>query len=268
MKKYTPLFLFFLLAIALVSSQRLPNTASDLNTWGDLLNAYLNASHTPNGTLKAGLNASFFNLNATSGLRLPAESNGCLQTTSGLVSSTGVACGGSGTDVTNNSYINVTGITVGTFGINATGEINSTVGFWVANNRVLTQLDNLTITSGIGTRLRTIEDNQSLRDWTNAVNITFQTYLANLNLSQTAWTNAVNITETSFQDALNNTVEADIALRLKNGTDAVFGRLNATLNMSILANYTYSIGNGSCFITGNNSAIWMQCGLSKDGVML
>ena len=59
------------------------------------------------GSVTPGSDANFSNLNASKSLTLSFTSTGCLQSTSGVISSTGSACGGSGTDVTNNSDINV-----------------------------------------------------------------------------------------------------------------------------------------------------------------
>lgn len=52
----------------LAHAARLPSVGSDSNAWGNLLNEYLRVSHTENGTLIKGLNASFDNLNISQAL--------------------------------------------------------------------------------------------------------------------------------------------------------------------------------------------------------
>ena len=102
-------FIFILMFGNFVSSERQAATAGDLNIRGDILNAYLNVTHTTNGTLKAGINGSFYNFNTTNQFRLTAESNGCLQVTSGLVASTGSSCSsGSESTTTESIYLNIT----------------------------------------------------------------------------------------------------------------------------------------------------------------
>lgn len=68
MRKYIKVFLVFLVFLVfgtlLVLGARLPIISGDNNNWGTILNAFLNVSHNQDGTLKDGLNVSFYNIEA------------------------------------------------------------------------------------------------------------------------------------------------------------------------------------------------------------
>ena len=59
---------FFAASIPCVNAYRLPSIGSDSNQWGSVLNSFLLESHSENGSLKAGLNASFGEINVSKDL--------------------------------------------------------------------------------------------------------------------------------------------------------------------------------------------------------
>jgi len=64
-KKYLIWGLMFIISTFVVLGARQAIEGSDDNLWGSINNAYLNVSHDENGSLKKGLNASFYDFNVT-----------------------------------------------------------------------------------------------------------------------------------------------------------------------------------------------------------
>ena len=66
---------YLVLGALIVSSARLPTVGGDSANWGNIINSFLDVSHTENGTLKSGLNVSFYDINITGETNINGDLN-------------------------------------------------------------------------------------------------------------------------------------------------------------------------------------------------